>query len=153
MSIFTPEDIDKLSAEIDQQLWELEQTPPTSSNSTKVKSIDGIALNEAYNAYERQLPLKQSQVIAAITQENPESFLKKFARAAKQDLCEEGGLLYEQWKKFSDISNQDIINRFSVILAGMGIIASSIHPLVIAIAVIVIHIGLKAFCQEFSKQA
>jgi hypothetical protein len=37
---------------------------------------------------------KQASEIEKITQENPVSFLKKFRRAAKADLCEEDGVLY-----------------------------------------------------------
>ncbi|NWF59058.1 MAG: hypothetical protein HXY43_07070 [Fischerella sp.] len=67
-----------------------------------LKSISEIKKGEPKAP--KTLPVKQSQVIEEITQENTESFLKKFAWAAKSDLCEEGGVLNTQWKKWADLN-------------------------------------------------
>ncbi len=136
-TVFTPEEINALSANIDSQLQELR----TDSNSGTIKG-------------EREsdsLPTKQSQAIEEITKEKSKSFLKKFGRAAKTDLCEEGGLLNSQWKKWADLDNKDVIDKFVLILAPMGFSGAALEMLVVAVAVIVIHIGVKAFCEDYSE--
>ena len=74
--------------------------------------------------------------------------MKKFARAAKQDLCVEGGVLYGQWKKYGDLENETMLNTFSVILISMGISNPFLARAVVTVSVIVIHIGIKAFCED-----
>jgi hypothetical protein len=75
MNHFTDAELQTLSAEIDSQL------------------IEG-----------HTVPAKQKQQLEQViekdlgTKEPADSFMKKFARAAKQDLCVEGGVLYGQWK-------------------------------------------------------
>jgi hypothetical protein len=77
--------------------------------------------------------------------------LKKFRRAAKSDLCEEGGLLNSQWKKWGDLNNQDVLDKFGILLVAMGFSGAALEILVVALAVIVIHIGVKAFCEDYSE--
>ena len=131
--MFIAEDIARLSVEIDRQLLELKQMPDA---GYKGDDLDG------------QL-VKQSQAIEKATGEKPHSFLKKFGKAAKSDLCEEGGVLYGQWQKWADLNNQQVVERFGAVLVAMGFSGAGLEILVVAIAVIVIHIGVKAFCEEF----
>lgn len=137
-NFFTAEQITKLSAEIDEQLQELR----TQSNSD---------IKEAMPQPNNSLPVKQSQAIAKITQEEPENFLKKFRQAAKSDLCQEGGVLNRQWQRWGDISNKDVLDKFGVCLVAMGFTAGALEILTVAVAVIVIHIGIKAFCEDYSQ--
>ncbi len=136
-TVFTPEEINALSANIDSQLQELR----TDSDSGTIKG----------DRESDSLPTKQSQAIEEITKEKSKSFLKKFGRAAKTDLCEEGGLLNSQWKKWADLDNKDVIDKFVLILAPMGFSGAALEMLVVAVAVIVIHIGVKAFCEDYSE--
>jgi hypothetical protein len=136
-TVFTPEEINALSANIDSQLQELR----TDSASGDIKG----------DHESDSLPTKQSQAIEEITKEKSKSFLKKFGRAAKTDLCEEGGLLNSQWKKWADLDNKDVIDKFVLILAPMGFSGAALEMLVVAVAVIVIHIGVKAFCEDYSE--
>lgn len=137
-NIFTAEQINSLSAEIDRQIQELGKASPS--------DIKGGETEE-----EAELPVKQSQDIAEITQENPKTFLQTFLAEAKSDLCEEGGVLYAQWKKWSDLNNEDVINRFTMILVGLGFTGRALEILVVSVAVIVIHLGVKAFCEYYSQ--
>ena len=137
-NIFIPEQISILSAEIDSQLREL-----NAESDSSMKSDD--------SEQPSSLPVKQSQAIEEITKEKPNSFLKKFGRAAKSDLCEEEGLLNTQWKKWADLNNKDVIDKFGVLLVAMGFSGASLEILVVAVAVVVIHIGVKAFCEDYSQ--
>ncbi|MDP8963006.1 MAG: hypothetical protein M3O33_03280 [Cyanobacteriota bacterium] len=136
-TVFTPEEINALSANIDSQLQEL-----------RIDSASGTIKGDRQSD---SLPTKQSQAIEEITKEKSKSFLKKFGRAAKTDLCEEGGLLNSQWKKWADLDNKDVIDKFVLILAPMGFSGAALEMLVVAVAVIVIHIGVKAFCEDYSE--
>ena len=132
--IFTPEQITALGAEIDAQLRELNTAYPSAATKG----------GELY----RELPNKQHQAIEQTTQQDAPSFMKRFLQAARKDLCEGGGVLHEQWKKWRDISNQQILQSFGAILVAMGYSATAIPVLAVALAVIVLHLGAKTICEE-----
>ena len=136
-NIFTIEEIDGMSAEIDRQLRELGQPPSLEFKTGGTEETEN-------------LPVKQSQAIAEITQEDPNTFLKTFLAVAKSDLCEEGGLLYGQWKKWADLNNKDVIEKFTAILVALGFTGNTLPILVVAVAVIVIHLGVKTVCEYYS---
>ena len=138
-NIFTSEKISSLSAEIDQQIQELRQASPS--------EIKHRGMTEDAEA----LPARQSQAIAEITNENPRTFLQTFRNVAKSDLCEEGGVLNAQWQKWSDLDNKEVINKFTAILVGMGFAGAALEMLLVSVAVIVIHLGVKAFCEHYSN--
>ena len=137
MNHFTDAELQTLSAEIDSQLIELAKDP------------DGIGKHIGHT-----VPAKQKQQLEQVieqdlgTKEPADSFMKKFARAAKQDLCVEGGVLYGQWKKYGDLENEKMVNTFSGILIGMVISNALLGTAVVAVSVIVIHITIKAFCED-----
>jgi hypothetical protein len=134
-SPFSDVDIQALAAAIDQQLADLEQTRPTSVQRNL----------ETPNA-----PLApQAAEIERITQEPPVTFLKKFRQAVRADLCEEGGVLNAQWQQWKDLASGDVVKNFGPVLVAMGFSGVLLETLVVAVGVIVIHIGLKAFCEEF----
>lgn len=139
MNLFTEQELQTMSAEIDKQLSEL----------AKDSANDGIHKHIGHT-----VPAKQKQQLEQVieqalgTKEPADSFMKKFARAAKQDLCVEGGVLYGQWKKYGDLENEKMVNTFSGILIGMGISNALLATAVVAVSVIVIHIGIKAFCED-----
>jgi hypothetical protein len=91
---FTPDDIARLSAEIDRELLAL-GTPGTS-----------LARGDTP---EQALPETQRRALEQATGEDAMRFLKRFKRAAHRDLCEEGGVLYTQWQKWKDVSNKDLL--------------------------------------------
>jgi hypothetical protein len=138
-SIFTPEEITALSAEIDSQLAELRHV----QNSEQKQGEDKIS--------DEKLLVKQTDAITKLTPQAPKSFLQKFGRAAKSDLCQDGGMLNQQWKKWGDLDNKDALERLGAVLVTMGFSGDVLSPLVVAVTVIVIHIGLKAFCEDYSS--
>ena len=140
-NMFTPEQVSNLSAEIELQLQELRNA--TASDQATLRSGE---LDES-----TELPAKQSQAIAKVTQEDPKTFMQKFWTVAKKDLCEEGGVLYTQWQKWTDLKNEAVIDRFTAILVGLGFAGIALEILVVSTAVIVIHLGAKTFCEYYAQ--
>ncbi len=61
------------------------------------------------------MPEKElADVEKAVTEagQTPESFWKRFKKAAHEDLCEEGGVLHAQWKRFGDLSDEKVLEQF-----------------------------------------
>lgn len=136
MSLFTEQELQTLSAEIDNQLNELASQPMDES------------ISKAGKHSKKKIPNKQKQQLEKATGEEADSFMKKFARAAKKDLCEEGGVLYTQYKKYGDLENESMLSNFGGVLAGLGLTSAPIQTAVVAVSVIVIHLGIKAFCDD-----
>ena len=145
MSIFTPEELISLSTQIEQQRRELESV---CGNLSEQKTMETLGLIYAYE----ELPEAQSQVIAEVTNEEPESFLKRFAKAAGKDLCDSNGLLNQQWKKWRDLTNKDVLEKFGNVLVLMGFTAQPLNTLVVALSVIVLHVGVTTFCEKYSGE-
>ncbi len=160
-NIFTIEEVNGLSAEINRQLQELAKASPLDIKSGGSGGSGGTggggrvggggSGGSGGTKKTDRLPVKQSQVVAEITQEDPKTFLKTFLAVAKDDLCEEGGLLYGQWKKWADLNNKDVIEKFTAILVALGFTGNTLPILVVAVAVIVIHLGVKTFCMYYSQ--
>lgn len=132
--VFTDQDLQRLSDEIDQQLSELQQP------------VDSISKNN--RTTRKTIPPKQKQSLEQATGENADSFLKKFARIAKKDLCEKDGVLFQQWEKYGDLSNESMLKKFGSILAGLGLAAIPLYTAVVAIIVIILHLGIKTICYD-----
>ena len=132
--MLSDQEISQLATEIDAQLLELRSL----SGDASLKTVDK----------EAQL-VKQNQAIAAATKEPAKSFLQKFWKAAKADLCEEDGVLYKQWKKWGDLDNKETISTFKGVLTGLGLSGNVLPTVIVAVMVIVLHIGVKAFCDEY----
>jgi hypothetical protein len=130
---FTLEDVAKLSAEIDAELREL--------------GAPGTGVARGRTAKEA-LGDKQRRAIEAATGEEATTFLTRFKNAARNDLCEKGGILHTQWSKWKDLANKDIVKTFGGILVGMGLSGSALQIAVVAIAVYVLYLGVEAFCRE-----
>jgi len=135
-TIFSDPKLKALAAAIDRELAGIEQTR---SSPAVQRSLE-----------EPNAPLaKQASEIERITQEKPVTFLKKFRKAAKADLCDEGGVLNAQWQQWKDLASGDVVKNFGPVLVAMGFTGVLLETLVVAVGVIVIHVGLKAFCEEF----
>lgn len=133
---FTEQELQALSAEIDNQLSQLAIEPTDEGHTRHIGTT------------KKAIPAKQKQQLEQATKEDADSFMKKFARAAKKDLCLEGGVLNAQWKKYGDLDNESMLKNFGGVLTGLGLTAAPLQTAVIAVSVIVIHIGIKAFCEE-----
>jgi hypothetical protein len=136
--IFTATEIDELSAEIDRQLQELRQL-----GIATYKSGDELEPGGALS--------KQKESIESLTKEPMPSFLAKFGRAAKADICDKDGLLNQQWHKWGDLNNQDALERLGAVLVTMGFSGNVVSPLAVAAIVVIAHIGLKAFCEDYGN--
>ena len=136
MNQFTDAELQTLSAEIDSQLMELAKDPDNAGDLKK------------FGATKKAIPRKQKQQLEQVTGEQADSFMKKFARAAKNDLCLDGGVLNAQWKKYGDLDNESMLKNFGGVLAGLGLTAAPLQTAVVVVSVIVIHIGIKAFCED-----
>jgi hypothetical protein len=136
--IFSPAEIEELSAEIDRQLHELRQ-----SGAANYKSGDELEPRGTLS--------KQKESIESLTKEPMLSFLEKFGRAAKADICDKDGLLNQQWHKWGDLNNQDALERLGAVLVTMGFSGNVVSPLAVAAIVVMAHIGLKAFCEDYGN--
>ena len=130
---FTADDIARLSTDIDAQLREL-GTPGTGLARGRTP---GEALGE-----------KQRRAIETATGEDALTFLARFRQAARQDLCEDGGVLHTQWQKWKDVTNTDMLKSFGAVLVGMGLSGGPLQIAAVAIAVYVLYLGVQAFCAE-----
>jgi len=136
--MFSDEEISQLAAEIDAQLLELRSL----SGDASLKSGD----------QEAQL-VKQNQAIERATGESADTFLKKFWRASKRDLCEEGGLLNSQWKKWGDLDNKDLLTVVGSVFKFFGLEASVAVAVALPVAVIILHLGARTFCEEYGENS
>lgn len=131
MSIFTADEIAQLSDQINRQLQQLQ----TLETGLKGEPEEALVL--------------QQQTIEQVTKEAPRSFLQRFGRAAKSDLCEEDGMLHKQWQKWGDLDNKEAVERLGAVLLAMGFTGGVLRSLTVAVVVIVVHIGVKAFCDDY----
>jgi hypothetical protein len=136
--IFSAAEIVKLSAEIDRQLQELRQ-PVVAAYRSGAELEPGGTLS------------KQKESIELLTKEPMPSFLAKFGRAAKADICDKDGLLNQQWHKWGDLNNKDALERLGAVLVTMGFSGNVVSPLAVAAIVVIVHIGLKAFCEDYGN--
>jgi hypothetical protein len=130
---FTPQELDDLSAKIDEQLRALGAPGTGLAKGRKTAQ----ALGE-----------KQRRAIEEATGEDAITFLGRFKHAARKDVCQPGGIIHTQWEKWKDVANKDLIKTFGAILVGMGLSGSPLHIVVVAVAVYVLYLGVEAFCQE-----
>jgi formylglycine-generating enzyme required for sulfatase activity/uncharacterized caspase-like protein len=94
----------------------------------------------------------QTAEIEQVIQEPVDSFLRKFARVARRDICEEGGVLNKQWEQFNDLSRSDTLKIVSAALAVMGIANPVVTVIAVPITVIILHLGLRTFCEEYGEK-
>jgi hypothetical protein len=140
MSIFSEAELVELSTEIDEQLHELKHN---SDAVVKLSEPEELEIRLA----------KQMEAITQSTQEPPKTLLKKLHLAVKDDLCVEGGVLYGQWKKWGDLNNKDVLDKFGIVLTAFGLSGNNLAVVVVATAVIALHLGAKVFCEEFGQES
>jgi hypothetical protein len=132
---FTPDEIEDLSAQVDQQLMGVLAKEGT------------FGLRTTRGADSRPLE-KQREAIERATGEDARTFLARFRAAARRDVCEQGGVIYEQWQKWRDVTNRDVLKSFGAVLVGMGLSGSALQIAVVALAVYVLYLGIQAFCAD-----
>jgi hypothetical protein len=129
--LFTPEEIERLSGEVNDQLRRLATEEP--------------ALQRGKGAA-RPRAASQRKAIEQATGQDATTFLARFRQAARRDLCEKGGVLNKQWTKYRDLPSKSMLNTFGGILVGLGISGGALHIAVVAVAAYVLYLGVQAFC-------
>lgn len=127
--VFSADEIERMTGEINAQMQELMATEPAAMRG---KAGPGAQ--------------RQRAAIAQATQQDAGTFLERFRAAARQDLCEQGGILYAQWKKYKDLASKDMLKTFGGILVGMGLAGSTLSTVAVAVSVYVLYLGVEAFC-------
>jgi len=96
--MFSAEQVREMSIEVDRQLGAARGMPIADEKD----AIDELRMLRS------QLRV-QKDAIAVATGEEAEGFLRKFARVARRDVCEERGLLNQQWEKYQDLGREDTL--------------------------------------------
>jgi hypothetical protein len=139
--MFSTEQVREMSAEVDRQLAAARVMPIADQRD----AMDELRMLRS------QLRV-QKEAIAVATGEDAEGFLRKFGRASRRDLCEEGGVLYEQWKKYADLDNEKTIAFVGGIVGTMGLAGQPLTSAAIAVTVIMLHLGVKTMCEEYGEK-
>jgi hypothetical protein len=139
--MFSAEQVREMSAEVDRQLAAARVMPIADEKD----AMDEI------RRLRSQLRVQKDAIVVA-TGEEAEGFLRKFARASRRDLCEEGGVLYEQWKKYADLENEKTIGFVSGIVGAMGLTGGAAAGVAIAVTVVMLHLGVKTMCEEYGEK-
>jgi hypothetical protein len=142
--VFSADELVGLVAEVDRQLQLANLIfPPMAPGKG---AMDEVRLLRSQLAAQRG-------AIAQAAGEPADGFLRKFARVARRDVCEEGGLLNKQWAQYQDLSRADTL---AVVGGALGLLGLA-NPVVVAIAVpvtvIILHLGLRTFCEEYGEKA
>ena len=137
---FTADQLENLSAQVDQQLAELQELQEQPS----IAVYKGLEPDKQDDP--ERLPV-QWRVIAEVTKEEPRSFWQRFKQAAHRDLCEEGGVLHTQWRRYRSLSSKGVLESFGAVLVAMGFSGNALQVLSVAIGVIVLHLGCTAICE------
>lgn len=129
---FTDQELDRMALDVERQLRVLHEPPLSISRSGAPATGPNPHLKE----------------IERVTGEPARSFLAKFKRAARKDICEPGGILNAQWVKFRDIAAKDALRTVGPILATFGLTAAPLQTVAVAVTVYLLHLGADAFCRE-----
>ena len=131
----TVERLNALSAQVDEQLAELD-----SSAFTQKSLQDQV----------EQLS-KQYKAIENIVKENAEVFLQQFAKKAKVLICDADSDLQKQYDVFGALKKDEVLEKFAGLLAVMGFSGAAMDILTVAIVVYVLHIGIKRFSERYCQ--
>jgi hypothetical protein len=140
-SVLSEAEIQQLSLAVDEQLQEVQR----SERSAVAKGVGEDELARKRMALYRQLELIEQE-----TEEQPDSFLRKLGRTTRRDICEEDGLLNQQWKKYQDLSSSSTVQVLAGALAGLGVV--NVPIMVVPVAVVLAHLGLRTFCEEYGEK-
>jgi hypothetical protein len=130
--LFTPDEIERLTGEVNEQLRTLAAEEP--------------GLQRGGKGAGRPRAERQRMAIEQATGQDAITFIARFRQAARKDLCEKGGVLNKQWTKYRDLPSKSMLNTFGGILVGLGISGGALHIAVVAIAAYVLYLGVQAFC-------
>ncbi|MBF0306483.1 MAG: hypothetical protein HQL41_12635 [Alphaproteobacteria bacterium] len=88
----------------------------------------------------------QLRVISQATGEDAPTFLERFRQAARNDICHEGGIVYQQWSKWRDVDPKTAVRTISGVLMAMGLTGGPLTAVTVAVATYLLYLGVDAFC-------
>jgi hypothetical protein len=100
-----------------------------------------------------RLPTTQRTQLEQATEETAANFLQRFKRAARADICQEGGFIHDQWTRYEEIASKDLVKISAAVLTGMGMtstasLLTTVVPVALWIVTALTHIGINALCDE-----
>ena len=120
-----------MAAEVERQLEALRRPPASFTKALKRSSDEQPQLH----------------AIATATGEDAPSFLERFKAAASKDICQDGGIVYQQWRKWKDVDPQTALKAIGGVLVAMGLASGVLPTVAVALVVYIVHLGVDAFCQ------
>jgi hypothetical protein len=129
---FTPDTLAEIASKVDEALSEISAKAP--SWRTRGRKTPDPALR------------KHKLAINHVAGESSDTFLMRFRQAAWKDLCQQGGHLHGLRQRWLDPTKPEVIRSIGALLAGMGVSGNLIPALIVPLLVIILHLGVTAFC-------
>jgi len=136
----TASELAQLSTQVEEQLREL--------NSASV--LTRASFSEPKSP-PTDLPPKQRQAIEQHSDESAEHFLHKLSNQAKDILCSADSDLQKEYEIFGNLKKDELLEKLAGLLAVMGFSTGALQMLSVAVAVYILHIGLKTFSRKYCK--
>ena len=147
--IFTTEELATLSAQVDEQLRELSQHQSREEYAPGMKKGE----TQQFSVHqEEDFPPKQRKAIEDNAKKEAPSFLQEFADKAKEIICDADSDLRKEYTQFGEVDKVTLLERFAVLLTVMGFSGIALQVLTVAVAVYIIHIGLKPFANKYCSK-
>jgi hypothetical protein len=131
----------ELSQQVEAQLQELDEMAPIAKRAKSSFSEKAPV----------ELPPKQRQAIEENANEEANGFLTKFVNTAKSLLCSADSDLQKEYEVFGDLKKDTLLEKLAGVLAVMGFSGAALQMLTVAMAVYILHIGVKAFSNKYCK--
>jgi len=95
---------------------------------------------------------RQQPDIEKSTGEDFHIFWKHFLQVARKDLCQEGGTL-NQLREYIDLTKKPTMERLrNILILDFGLTGSPLQVVLIAVAVLVLHLGIKTICTDVQEK-
>ncbi|RKZ78948.1 MAG: hypothetical protein DRR19_25650 [Candidatus Parabeggiatoa sp. nov. 1] len=140
---FTATELADLSAQVDAQLGELDNMVPTTMRGAKSALPPDKPPTE--------LPPKQRKDIEETAQEEADHFLVKLTDTAKHIFCNADSDLQKRYGMFGNLKKDELLEKLAGGIAVLGFSGIALHILSVAIAVYILHIGVKAFSSKYCQ--
>jgi hypothetical protein len=136
-------------AQVDEQLRELSQ------HKSREEYAPGMKKGETQKfgvCKEDDLPHKQRKAIEDNTKKEAPSFLQEFADKAKEIICDAESDLRKEYDLLGEVDKVTLLERLAALFAVMGFSGIALQVLTVAVAVYIIHIGLKPFADKYCSK-
>lgn len=92
------------------------------------------------------VPERQKSEVERVTGQRFGDFIRRFRAAARRDLCQEGGMLHERWRRVRELSSEERTRSLALVLSALGLV--DWKALIVPVVVIVTHLGVETLCEE-----